>query len=141
MTSLQSCDDVGPIDALSEDRRTVDRDASRRRLLSDADRARAWLLAYEVSLDELPDREIVWERARWTDLGAPRIAALCSRLLRERSEADLHIPNGAAARFLDALWRSADQAATLDLVWNEGLSLVEALRLQHWVGVPRRSAA
>ena len=61
-------------------------------ILTQEQHQRAWQSAFLDSLDQHPDEEIRWEAARWRELHAPGIAALCDDLLRERCVNDFSIP-------------------------------------------------
>lgn len=100
--------------------------------LSAQERARAWRQLYLISVEQLPDRDRAWEAAMWRRLDTPGLAQLCDRVSRELREADLVIEGGASSADLDVLWQHIDQAAALQLVHSEGLSLVTAARTVYW---------
>ena len=72
--------------------------------LTSEQRQRAWESAFRYSLDLHPDAEISWEAARWRELGASGIAALCDDLLRERRADDFSLPAETKPGDLTALW-------------------------------------
>lgn len=104
-------------------------------------RQAAWRTAFLFSLDMHPDDEIAWEAARWRELGAATIAAICDDLLAERRADDFSIPGEVSPGDLDTLWRRMPQATALWWVRQGGACLVAALRLVFWLGAPPEELA
>ena len=100
----------------------------------------AWKLAYRTSLDELPDREVLWEAQFWYDQGLHGLAVMGDLLLAGRRAAGVSLPGGADATSLHRLLSRVNVRAVMRLVEDEGLCLVSAIRLVYWNGlaeVPR----
>jgi hypothetical protein len=103
--------------------------------LTAAERACGWRLLYRTSLDDLPDGEIAWERNLWRAHGAAAVAAIGDDILTERRAACFALPGGADAEGLDLLLSRVNAAAALRAVRDEGMCLVDAMRLLYWAGL------
>ena len=106
-----------------------------RNVLSQEQVDAAWESIFQLSLDELPDNEISWERDLWRSSGADHVAALCEEILTERKETDFSIPGGAAPADLNRLIARVDRDAVMGLIRTEGLCVVNAVRLVYWAGL------
>jgi hypothetical protein len=109
-------------------------------ILPDAERIRLWGASYRFWTDQLPDLEIGWERDLWQALGFPVITSICDGILRERAEFDFSIPSEATIPGLEALWKRADQPRAIARVLEQATPLVDALRLDYWLGTERQAA-
>ena len=94
-------------------------------------RIKAWRTAYLHGLDELPNSEIAAEVQIWQHLGTPAMAQMGAQLLADRARDAFEIEGGARTSDLIALWKHSDQLKALELVQEQGLTLVAAMRLLH----------